>query len=712
MKEGPGGYNRLNVSTNRPPAAVPDARSKAQPASEERPAFGFSRRDLILLVAVLMFYLVTRLVAIEDFPIFFFCDEAIHANLARDLVDGGFRDTEGQFLPAYFRNVATFNLSLSVWLHVPGVVLFGKSITVVRATSVVVALVGVAALMLTLKWFYLLRFWWAGGLVMAALPAWFLHSRTAFETAMMVGFYSTFVLTYLLYREVSPRWLPAAAVCGAATFYSYSNGQGVMFVSTLLLLVTDWRYHLQVVRRRPWVAAAALVTGILLAGPYLHFRFVRHPEMLSEHLGTLDSHWITETPLDEKLATSVRTYGRGVSPRYWFTEDAQEIVRHRMRGYGHLPLWLSPAVFLGIGIALWRCRRSPAHRLALIAVLAAPFSASLVGLRITRVLAMMVPAALLATAGLDFIGSWLRRVVPGVAVSISVGLGLVAATTLMTTDALANGPTWFSDYALYGQQYGAKQVFGAIREALAEDGDKEFWVASEWANNTDAFLGFFLTDEELTRTHMSDMDHYLRYHTEIADDHVFVFTARGYDKARADPRLVVDEPTMVIPYPDGRPGFVFFRTAYSDEAPVIREAEQAERRTLVESTVTINDSEVKLRHSKIDIGHISSAFDGDPETLARTLDADPATLSILFPAPQPVSGVRIQLWTKRYDVDLVVTGVDGGVSETAAEISTEQSHEVTEISLPNQVPAAREVLITVRKFDDFHIHLQEIEILP
>jgi hypothetical protein len=700
------------VSTIRPSTTAPIANSKVQPTSAERPEIYFSRSDVILLVMVLLFYITTRLVAIEDFPIFFFCDEAIHANLARELVDNGFRDDEGHFLPAYFRNVATFNLSLSVWLHVPGVVLFGKSITVVRATSVVVGLVGVAALMLSLKWFYQLRLWWAGGLVMAALPAWFLHSRTAFETAMMVGFYSTFVLAYLLYREVSPRWLPAAVVCGAATFYSYSNGQGVMFVSTFLLLVTDWRYHLQVVRRRPWVAAAALVTGMLLAGPYLHFRFVRHPEMLSEHLGTLGSPWVTENPLHQKLAASARTYGRGLSPRYWFTDDTLEIVRHRMRGYGYLPIWLAPAVFLGIGIALWRCRGSPAYRLALIAVLAAPFSASLVGLRITRVLAMMVPASILATAGLDVIGSWLRRVVPGFAVSVSVGLGLVAATTLMTVDALANGPTWFSDYELYGQQYGAKQVFGAIRETLAEDVKNEIWVTPGWANNTNAFLGFFLSEEEMTRTHMGALDHFVRSYTEIEDGLVFVFTGREYDAVRNDPRLVVDQPTRVIPYPDGRPGFVFFRAAFSAEAPAIRAAEQAERRMPVNSTVTINGKDVELRHPKIDIGHISDAFDGDPATLARTLDADPATVSMRFPAPRPVSGVRLQLWTERYDVALVVTGVDGSVTETAVEVSNDRSHEVTEISLSNPIPAAREVLITIQKYGDVHIHMQEIEILP
>jgi len=697
---------------DRPATDVPAARTLTRATAAERPALGLSRGDLVLLAVVLLFYAATRLIAIEDFPIFFFCDEAIHANLARDLVDHGFRDSEGHLLPAYFRNVNVFNLGLSVWLHVPGVVLFGKSITVVRATSVVVGLLGAAALMLALKWFYKLRLWWAGGLVMAALPAWFLHSRTAFETAMMVGFYATFVLAYLLYREVSPRWSAAAVVCGAATFYSYSNGQGVIFVSSILLLATDWRYHLRVVRQRPWVAMAALLTVLLVAGPYLHFRFVRHPEMLSEHLGDLESHWIADIPLDEKLATSVRSYGRGLSPRYWFTEDTHELVRHRMRGYGHLPLWLAPAVFLGIGVALWRSRSSPAHRLALIAMLAAPFSASLVGLRITRLLAMMVPATLLATTGLDQVRNWLRRVVPEEAVSVAVGLGLAAASILMTTDALANGPTWFRDYRLYGMQYGAKQVFGAIRETLAKDTESRFWVASSWANNPNAYPEFFLDDAERARAEIGDIEFYTRDHDEIEEGFVFVLTPEEYDMERIDPRFIVDDLVEVIPYPDGRPGFFFVRVAYSADAPAIREAERAERRKLVESSVTIDGIEVDLRHPKIDIGHISNAFDHDPGTLARTLDADPGKLHIRFPEPRPVSGVRLQLWARQYDVVLAVTGADGEIVETTRTITDAGEKEVTEVCLPAPVPAAREVVISILKFRDNRIHLQEVEILP
>ncbi len=68
--------------------------------------------------------------------------------------------------------------------------------------------------------------------------------RTAFETVLMVSFHALFLLCYLLYRYRSPRYLYAALVFGAATFYSYSIGQTIMLVSGVFSLISDWRYHL------------------------------------------------------------------------------------------------------------------------------------------------------------------------------------------------------------------------------------------------------------------------------------------------------------------------------------------------------------------------------------------------------------------------------------------------------------------------------------
>jgi hypothetical protein len=664
-----------------------------------------------VLVAVVVFYAITRLGALEDFPIYFFCDEAIHANLARDLVDRGFRDPLGDLFPAYFRNVTVFNLSLSVWVHVLPVVLFGKSIFVVRATSVGVGMAGLVALMLALRRFYGVRLWWLGGLVMAALPAWFLHSRTAFETAMMVGFYGLFIAAYLSYRELSPRWLFAVLVTAAATFYSYSNGQGVIFVTLLLLLVVDWRYHWGIVRRHRRLVVAAVVVALLLAAPYVRFRWLQHPDMVTEHLANLESYWLHDVPLGDKLTTFATIYGRGLGPDYWFTEDEHELVRHRMKGRGHLPVWLAPVIGLGLLVAIARARRSAACRLVLIAVLAAPFAASLVGLRITRVLAMMVPATILATVGIDQIRSWLRRWVSDVVFSTAVAMALASATVVMAVDAIHNGPTWFRDYALYGMQYGARQVFGVVRDHLAADPDAVVTVSHSWANNPDAFRDFFLDDEMRQRAQMGSLENLLREPQEIPDGLDFLVTAVEYADAKASPKLVVGPPLRTLPYPDGRPGFVLARMRYSAEAGEIFEAERLQRRRLVESFVVIDGRHTLVRHPLFDIGAAEDMFDGDTESLARTLDADPAVIEIQLPEPRQVAGVRLHLWSRRYVAAFKVTDVAGDVSSVSLLMTTDRLPPVYEMRLSEPVAEAKEVGVVLRKWGDFHVHIREIEIL-
>ena len=79
--------------------------ASTESAERARSPFGFSRPELVLMVLVLVFYATTRVIGIADFPIFFFCDEATHANLAEDLVANGLRDQEGNFLPPYFRKI-------------------------------------------------------------------------------------------------------------------------------------------------------------------------------------------------------------------------------------------------------------------------------------------------------------------------------------------------------------------------------------------------------------------------------------------------------------------------------------------------------------------------------------------------------------------------------------------------------------------------------
>ena len=119
-----------------PPASEAHDTGAAGPASR----FQLTRVEWVAMVAVLIFYASTRLYGIVDYPVYFFCDEALQANLAHDLVVNDFRDENGTLCPAYFRNVRVFNLGLSVWIHSIPVTVFGKTVLTVRATSVVVGL--------------------------------------------------------------------------------------------------------------------------------------------------------------------------------------------------------------------------------------------------------------------------------------------------------------------------------------------------------------------------------------------------------------------------------------------------------------------------------------------------------------------------------------------------------------------------------------------
>jgi hypothetical protein len=171
--------------------------------------------------------------------------------------------------------------------------------------------------------------------------------------------------------------------------------------------------------------AGARWWGPLVAVPYVRFHLL-HPGALDEHLQRMDSVWVRDVPVAEKLRTGVRTYLQGLSPAFWFwPNNSFDLDRHTFKDCGNLPpIFLLP-ILIGLGICLLRARSS-AHRPVLIAILAAPFSAVLVAVHNYRVLAMVVPAAILVCMGIDRVAGWLiDRGVPRSAVALACAAWLV-----------------------------------------------------------------------------------------------------------------------------------------------------------------------------------------------------------------------------------------------------------------------------------------------
>jgi len=615
--------------------SIPDVASAedAVPPEHDPSPPDSSRDSWILFALSLATLLASRLYRLADFPIYFFCDEAIQQVRAGELLRDGMRDQFHQLLPTYVLNGPVFNLSTSVYAQVLPVLVFGKSVLLTRAISALIACSASIAVCLILRNVFRSRFWWTGALLLGITPAWFLHSRTAFETAMAASFYSWALYFYLRYRQGRPRSLFGALLFGALAFYSYSPMQAVVPATAVLFLLSDLRFHCR--NRRHVLAGLAIV--VLLALPYARFRR-SHPEAMADHLHVQHSYWLDPgMTLPAKLARYGRKYTLGLSPRYWLSHGSPwDIERHRMKDYGNLFLPTIPFLALGLGLCL-RGLRSGVHRAVLLAALAAPSGAAIVGIGITRVLVFVIPVALMAALGLDAVASWTARRLPERAIAVVVLLALAAAQIAMLRNAIVHGPTWYRDYGLGGMQYGARQVFGAVRDLLARNPRLTVTISPDWANGADSLGQFFLGDEP--RVHLRNLEWFRTEKRDLDPEHVAVLPEGEYQAALRDPRLVVAPAGARISFPDGSPGFRFVRLTYPPDIDLIMERERLARHALVSDTVVLGGEPVEVLHSRLDMGPLANLFDGDVGTLVRTERVNPAVLEIRFSRPREVGSV-------------------------------------------------------------------------
>jgi predicted DNA-binding antitoxin AbrB/MazE fold protein len=665
------------------------------------------RVEIVLFMVGLLVYGFTRFWEIARFPIYFFCDEAIHTVLAHELFSRGFRDAAGHLLPPYFLNAEKWNLGLSVYLHVLSLP-FGRSEEATRGISAFISMLAPVAVALMLKLIFRQRFWWLGALVLALLPAWFLHSRTAFETVMMVSFYAWFLCFYLLYRYRSPWYLFGAVLLGAMTFYSYANGQGVMLISGMLLLLSDWRYH-----ARKWrvVLPAMAVVGLLTV-PFFRFRAIQ-PDALEGQFQALHSYWLEPISLAEKLRMFGDRYLKGLGPAYWFFPNDVDLTRHRMKGMGNLPTIFLPFFVVGLVVAL-RGWRSSAHRAVLVACLAAPFSSALVDISITRVLAFVIPATILITFGIEQLVRLGGRLAPYRLVAPILTLVFSLMSLVMLRTALADGPTWYTDYGLGGMQYGAPQLFDAIPEILEESPDTQVLLSPTWANNTNIYAPFYLPPELQPRLSFWNVDAFLFHKRPLDQTMLFVMPADEYARAQQSGKFVMQTPERVLAYPDGTPGFYFVRMAYVPHIDDLLAADRLARSQLVSDQVLLAGQVVEVRHSVFDGGQPSDLFDGNPETLVRGMEANPLVIAIDFPEPRVVNTLGMDFGTMSlFEVKVVYSTVAGNTEEFTQRYEGLPSDPHVEIPLPEGPHTLTTLRVEVRDMyaeEPAHVHVRGINV--
>lgn len=654
----------------------------------------------------LLVYLAVRLIGLVDFPIYFFTDEAIQTLLAADLWRDGLKNAAGEFLPTYFNNVYQYNLSTSVYLQLIPYLLFGKSVFVTRLVPMLMTLLAAFSLALILRRAFEVKFWWTAPLILSIMPAWFLHSRTAFEAPLMVSFYAAGLYAYLLYRLVSPRYLYPTLILFALAFYSYSPGQVIVAVTAVLLLLSDWRYHFQKGEQRRY-----LINGvgllILLILPYVRFR-LNHPEALEQHLSNLSSYWLQPISLSEKIQRFAAEYLYGLSPQYWYIPNERDLPRHLMKGYGNLYWATLPLVVIGLISALRRWR-SAAHRVVLAAFLAAPAGAALVEISITRALVMVVPATLLSVLGLDVCLRWLERWrSPRHGYAILVFLLLAVGNFRMLQDALTNGPTWYTDYGLGGMQYGARQLFTEVQRYLEQNPQQKVLVTASWANGVDILANFFLGTP--LPIQLGSVEQFIDTLQPLDPNLVVVMTQEDYQRARQSGKFAEIQIERLIRYPDGSPGFLFTRLRYVDNIEALFEQERQARRELRQGTITLEGQRATVRYSALDMGQIQDVFDGNKKSVTRTWEANPYVIEITFPEPRQLRGISIVFGSTEARLLVKVTPPGGQTVTYTGQLfgSIEYPEAFLDFGEIITAQVVRIELTDLRQGEPAHVHIWEI----
>ncbi|NPV55387.1 MAG: hypothetical protein HPY76_01765 [Anaerolineae bacterium] len=659
----------------------------------------------LLFGAAILLYLLTRLWGITRYPIFFFTDEAVQTVLAQDLVRENWHGGDGVFLPTFFLNSYQYNLGTSVYLQVLPYMLFGKSILVTRGIAALATVIAALSVGLVLRQVFGSRRGWLAVLLLAVAPAWFLHSRTAFETALATSLYAGFLYFYLRYRTSNPHNLYWAVLFGGLTFYSYSPARMVILVTGLLLFLSDIGYHWQ--QRKVVLRGLALL--LLMTLPMARFQIL-HPDENTQHLRVLNSYWVADMTLGQKLTTYAQQYLAGLNPLYWFQPNETDLVRHRMGNLPHLLGVTFPFTLLGIGLSLRHIRNAP-HRALLLALVVAPSGAALVSLGITRSLIMVVPATVLAALGVDWLLEKLQQrfKIQAWLVSLPVFLLLAGGSLWLLRQALVAGPYWSSDYGLTGMQWGAPQVFREIDAFAAEEPDVDVLLSPSWANGTDNIVKFFYDQPPF---HLGSIEGYL-YEQGDLENLVFVMLPEELEMARETGKFESLTTLKIVPYLDGRPGFYFIRARYVDDIADVLAQEKAARQKLQNEHLIVNGQPAEVGYSYLDMGSIDKIFDDSDRSLIRTMEANPLQVVVVFDQPITVREVTARVGGTPTRVTVSLRDRQGELLATSTqEVASEPTPRDVTLKF-DQPYETREVWLEVLSVNDgepAHVHLWEVMI--
>lgn len=706
----PGSQEKVNLRVQPGQHVLVDARVDPKGKVTVRRGFmaaltGFTRSGKWFVWLALAFTGIVLFTGLTRFPAQVIPDEVYPSLRAVDLLQNGFKGEDGTLLPVFLPGSTPFAVGTGAfWQTLPQ---FFRPNTLgwIRGLNALLSLLSALLLAAWLVYGLRLKDGWVLLPLLAGIPAWFYFSRTGLDITLAAAITTAALGFYAFYRIGKVKYLYASVVCAMLAFYAAPAARLAVPAAVILLALADWRYHRE---NRKVVLRAALLAAIL-ALPLGSF--------LRRHSGALHHEWLAAGSfLAADLAAGIKI-GRfllntlnAFNPFFWFLPDPNAVPYYRMGTFPALPYLMAPFTAAGTVFSLRRLRQ-PEYRLLWLGWLAAAAGAAPYGGRMPELLPAVPVLAVMTVLGLQQAVEWLRarwKRMPARAPAVLLLVGAGLSGVLLLVSALLGPARGQADYGRNGLQYGAPQIFGAaVKYAQAHPG-KDVLIWPEWSSDPEALRRFF-APEANDRVRLGMVDSFLYKIDSSIAKYAFVIPDDQYAALQASNKFIVTTVEQIA-FPDGSPAFALVELAYTPRAAEIIEMESIRRRELESVAVMLDGELITVRHSRLDLGAAENLFDGNRESLARSAEANPLVIELVFARPRRIDGVLLQLGSEPVTVTAVVN--PGGEGARTVKLHGDAVDGMKELGLDFGEDTLVEVLrlevLDETAGEPAHVHLWEL----
>ncbi|PKO14987.1 MAG: hypothetical protein CVU39_13010 [Chloroflexi bacterium HGW-Chloroflexi-10] len=579
-------------------------------------------------------------IQLDRFPLQFSSQEAATQVFTRELLQKNFMGVEEKLLPAFWGMQTAFDYGSTVYIQILPYISFGSSILTARGFSVFASLVCIWLLAKFLKEFFGQSMGWLVGLILANSGAWLLLSRSAIPAMTLLGIYAAFWVLYLHYRFRSTKYAFGVVLVGAILFYGNLSGQILSISTVLILLVIDWRYHWA--NRKIFLAAFGLT--LLCCLPWVRFLF-QHPQSYTQLLQNNPPQWISDQGVF-LLGKLLLNYLAAFDPGFWFLPTSiftGQPAQWLLGPLGYLSVLLLPFLLYGMIHLVKERKNIPAARYLWILLLLAPTATLWQGNQLPSAAYVIIPLALFTTIGWE---RWVNRLARRNLLfqrwktKISFGLFGLGAVGLLGISLLGM-PAWTKDYGLNGIQYGAEQVYTAVKEIKTQHSRAKISISSGWIDQPDLLRRFFLP--YMQNIQYDQLALFMENSSPELSEFYFLLRNDQLAHIADSGKFLPVEIIKTIQNPKGQPMFHLVYLTYRPEIKQILQEENENRHKLVEDSVNWQSQTLQIEHSRLDSGSVANLFDADLNTLVRTNKVNPLVLEIRFPQPVQMNAVQIRV---------------------------------------------------------------------